>query len=209
MKIRPMTVVSVEGLSFHILQRIRQKFTECGIVNLPLVGSLHTEPNLHRNGNDIWTLRSNMLGLPLSFHRIEVLLSNSPQRILLTILGNFLSKFGIVGALLPVLLKIIRGTWDFILHSFSGFPLLWVCNRCQKVTDCLAWRTLPAHLDKILFGCAAWTEENLATLVENNDFVEDIVDRLGSLVDRDSMATAGEICRHSQGFGEFKRTCRI
>lgn len=142
-----MTVVNVEGLSFQILKLMsavpQSKFKT---QNRPLIGPLCAKFDLHRNRNDIWALGPYMFCLPQSLRLIEALPSLSPKWILLSVLRNIFLKCSIVRTALPVLLKVVRGTRNPILHAFTSGALFWIGDRSQEITGGLARRTFPAHI---------------------------------------------------------------
>lgn len=197
MTIRPMTVVNVEGLSFQMLPQLvtRMRFSiHQWNVDLPLISSFHAKSNLHGNRNNIWTLRPNVLCLSLSLGLIKVLPCSSAEWILLAILGNFPLKCSTLGALLPVRCKLVWSAWDFVRHTLSSRSFLRVSYRSEKITGGLTRRAFPAHIDKVVSGCAAWPEEDFSSFIEHDDLVEDIVDCLGGLIDCNRMARASKVC---------------
>lgn len=93
-------------------------------------------------------------------------------------------------AVLPVFFEILRRTRDFVFHALASFALLGICDGGQKVTNRLAWWTVPAHFQKVVFGLVARTEEDLPAFIQHNDFVEDVVYCLGGLVNCNCMTTS-------------------
>lgn len=179
------------------------------MVIIPLIRPLHTNPNLHRNRDNIRTLWSNMFCLPQSLSLVKFLPSRSSKRILLTVLGDFLLECRIMPTHLPGSFKLIRSTWDFAFHSFPSFSLLRISNRSQEVTSCLTRWAFPAHINKVFFGLATRAEEGLSPFIQHDYLIEDIVDRLRGLVNRYGVSRPRKVCRHAQCFSKLQSTCGI
>lgn len=194
-----MTVVNVEGLSFQILEIVSIVITsKSEASDKPLVSSLRTKLDLHRNRNDIWTLGPNMLCLPQSLRLIEAPYGLSSKRILLSVLRNIFLKCSIMRTAFPVLLKVVRSARNFVLHPFTSSALLWICDRGQEITGCLARRALPAHIQEIVFGLIARAEKDFPAFIQDNGLVEDIIDCLRGLVDCNCVAAANQTCGYSE-----------
>lgn len=129
-----------------------------------------------------------MLRLSQPLGLIKVLLSSATERVRLTVLSNLLLQCRVVRTLLPILLELIRRARNFVLQRFASFAFLCIRDRSQEVTCCLAWRTVPAHINEVFLGLAAGAKEDLPTLIQNDHLIEDVVDSLRGLVDGDSMA---------------------
>lgn len=150
-----------------------------------------------------------MLCLSQSFRLVKVLLGSTTQRIFFTVLRDLFLQSSVLKTLLPVLLKLTGRARNFALHTLASNTFLGVCDRSQEVTGGLAWRTLPAHVDKVLFGLTAWTEEDLMSFVQHDDLVEDIVNCLRGLIDCNRMAAPSQARRNSQCFDKFQCAGRI
>ena len=94
------------------------------------------------------------------------------------ILLDFLTESSILGTVLPVILKLIGGARDPILHPITYLTLLRVGHGGQEITGRLTWWAVPAHLDEVISCLFAGAEKDLATFIQNDGFVENIVDSL-------------------------------
>lgn len=139
-----------------------------------------------------------MLCLPESLRLIEAPFGLSSKRILLSVLRNMFLKCSIMRTAFPVLFKFVRSARNFALHPFTSGALLWVCDRGQEITGGLASRTLPAHIQEIVFGLITRAEKDFSAFIQDNDLVKDIIDCLRGLVDCNCVAAANQVCGYSE-----------
>src|SRR6478735_10516254 len=115
---------------------------------------------------DISGLRYLHKGLTLSQRRNG--LRTIIRGIILLIHLNLITKLLALRRVVPVELKLLRGTRNLVLHTGPRLSLLRVGHRCEEIACCLTSRAFPAHPLKVCLGFAGGAEVDLATFVQHN-----------------------------------------
>jgi hypothetical protein len=95
--------------------------------------------------------------------------------------------------LLPHLCEFGRSPGNPVLKAGSSPALTRARQTGEEIRCRLLLRAFEAHIDEELLGDIASSEEDLFTLVQNANLVEEVVGRLRSLVDGDNTGCADEL----------------
>jgi hypothetical protein len=131
-------------------------------------------------------LDSRVLGLTGTLTSLERLEKFSVKRIFPLVLRQLELESFVLWAGLPSDLELVWRPRDLVLVSLSGSPLENGSETGEEVWSRLLVVTVESHVDEELLGLASAPEEDRSTLVQDDDLVEDVVGRLGSLVDGDA-----------------------
>ena len=82
-------------------------------------------------------------------------------------------------------------------------------ERGQEVGDCASVTADEAHVKEVLPGFSSRPEEDLTTLVKDDDLVKIIISSLWGLVNSQERSVALNFRSHAQALDELNRSCGI
>lgn len=152
------------------------------------------------------TLTLGLLGLARGAEGLGIRAVDGVSRLVLFNLG--LQRL-VVGAVLPRGGKLVRGPGRLALEAGTHNTLQSRRHRGEEVGGGLTGRALEAEIDKVLPGDIGAAKEDLATLVEDDGLVEQVVGGLGRLVDGHAGGVVEQLRLQAQRLAELDGVGRV
>jgi hypothetical protein len=105
---------------------------------------------------------------------------------------------------MPILLKVSWSSRHPSFIALSRFSRQMIGDSSEKVSCSQTGWAVPAHLLEIRLCRACRSKVDFSPFIEDNDLIEDFVNGLRRLIDRDSMSHTDNFGTRSQSLNEFK-----